>query len=31
MTETVKSLNYTKNVLQTITNNDTIHPLTSSC
>ena len=30
MTETVKSLNYTKNVLQTITNNDTMEVVTQT-
>ena len=30
MTETVKSLNYTKNVLQTIPNNDTMEVVTQT-
>ena len=30
VTETVKSLNYTKNVLQTITNNDTMEVVTQT-
>ena len=30
MTETVKSLNYTKNILQTIPNNDTMEVVTQT-